>query len=292
MAPASRSAAAIPVGAAGRAGAPVPRCFSLDQCDRAAPSRPVQPSSPTHPIKELPGHGGLFLAGTRQPPPGPAACPHPAAKISLLHPPPQAPGGAETKPAARQGPEPGTLGMGPQPPGPPARPRGSWKGGGTGRKRGGRGQGQDGCARGTTCSCLRSLQRGGDASRAAAACQVLGPGGNGGRRGSTSSSWDWEGWGEQIHERPAKVPAFTRSGRCQSPLRPPTDPFLGGVKIARDSPCPARLNVPIFPFCSAQKSMRGQQRSLSHVIQVAKTKKHLSCHKPKMSIRPPHQRRS
>lgn len=141
MAPASRSAAAIPVGAAGRAGAPVPRCFSLDQCDRAAPPRPVQPSSPTHPIKELPGHGGLFLAGTRQPPPGPAACPHPAAKISLLHPPPQAPGGAETKPAARQGPEPGTLGMGPQPPGPPARPRGSWKGGGDGAETGGTGTG-------------------------------------------------------------------------------------------------------------------------------------------------------
>lgn len=51
---------------------------------------------------------------------------------------------------------------------------GAGRAGGTGRKRGG--QGQDGCAGGTTCSCLRSLQRGGDASGAAAACQVLGPG--------------------------------------------------------------------------------------------------------------------
>lgn len=79
----------------------------------------------------------------------------------------------------------------------------------------GRGQGQAGCARGSACSCLRSPQRGGDASGAAAACQVPGPGGERVLQGlgnvrqrwpRLDRGWEKDGWGENIHERPVKVP--------------------------------------------------------------------------------------
>lgn len=132
MAPASRSAA--PGGAAG-----VPRCFSLDQCDGAAPPRPAQPLRPI-PLKRYPD----MVVSSWQPPPCPAACPHPAANISLLHPPPQPPGGAETKPAA--GTRPRDLGDDTAAPG-TSFPRGlglvgAGRSAGTGRKRRGTGTGR------------------------------------------------------------------------------------------------------------------------------------------------------
>lgn len=154
--------------------------FSLGPVRRSC-SPEASSALEAHPIKELPGHGGLFLAETAPASPLPAP---PAAHIllpkfrfSIL---PLKPLGEQKRnprpPLAGQGPDPGTLGMGPQPPRPPApaRPRGSWKGGGDGAETGWTGTGQDGCSRGTTCSCLRSLQRGGDASGAAAACRPRG----------------------------------------------------------------------------------------------------------------------
>lgn len=229
MAPASHSAAGpcarSPMEP--RAGCPCPPVLSLgsvrQSCSPAASS-----ALEAHPIKELSGHGGLFLAGTRQPPPGPAACPHPAAKISLLHPPPQAPGGAETKPAARQGPEPGTLGMGPQPPGPPARPRGSWKGGGDGAETGGTGTGRVrwwhnvflpavAAARRGRLRGRRCLSGARPRGRTVAAGAQHHPAGTG-RDGESKSMR-----GQQRSQR------FTHSGRYQSPLRPPADSFLGAV---------------------------------------------------------------
>lgn len=60
--------------------------------------------------------------------------------------------------------------------------------------------------------------------------------------------WEWEGRENKSVRGQRRSHHFTRSGRCQSPLRPPSDPFPGGAEMAQDWPCPARLGVHIFPF--------------------------------------------
>lgn len=188
MAPASRRSsvpgacvpgACVP-GAAGRGSRP--RCFSSGQCDGAAPPRPAQPSRPM-PLKSYLDMVVSSWQGRHPPAPSPprrlltSCCQNFASPSSL-----SSPWGSRNE--TRGHPSPGRD----QIPGPWGRDRSPrdllpwWElegsGGRGGNTRGGgQGRGQDGCARGTTCSCLRSLQRGGDASGAAAACQVLGPGG-------------------------------------------------------------------------------------------------------------------
>lgn len=141
-------------------------------------------------------------------PPRPDACSHPAAKISLLHPPSQAPGGAETKPAAtprQAGTRSRDLGDGTAAPG-TSSPRGSWKGRGDGAETPGEGDG-DGDRTGALVAqrvpaCGRCSEAG-TPPEPPLPVRCSGPGTNGGRRVSASSGsagpgweWEWEGRGE------------------------------------------------------------------------------------------------
>lgn len=223
-------------------------------------------ASSAHPIKELPGHGGVSSwQGWHPPAPSPprrlptSCCQNFASPSS-----PSSPSGSRNE--TRGHPSPGRE----QIPGPRgrdrspawARPRGSWKGGGDGAETPGEG---DGDRDKTSALVAQRVPACGRCSEAGTPPELplpvrcSDPGANGGRRVPASSSSAGPAGTGNGRDRESKSMRgqrmfhhFTRSGRCQSFLGPPTDPFLGGKEIAQDWLCPARLSVPIFPFCSTQ----------------------------------------
>lgn len=118
----------MPGGAAG-----VPRCFSSDQCDGAAPPRAAQPSRPI-PLKRYPDMVVSSWQGRHSPAPSPRRLPTSCCQNFASPSPPSAPWGSRNETRGRdQIPGPWGRDRSPRDLLPAwARPRGSWKGGGDG----------------------------------------------------------------------------------------------------------------------------------------------------------------